>query len=90
MARLTDHDVRDAEHALRMELALVVGRYVRRMTEMGKAYIQEAIEEAAKEGKIIDGSTVGREAAARAALDYFGGLAGKPTAVIEGSAAPTD
>lgn len=84
MARLTDHDVRDAEHALRTELALLVGRYVRRMAEMGKAYIQEEIEQAGKEGRLVDGTAIGRSAAERAAFDYFGGLAGKPQAAIEG------
>lgn len=83
MARLTDHDVRDAEHALRTELALLVGRYVRRMAEMGKAYIQEEIEQAGKEGRLVDGTAIGRSAAERASLDYFGGLAGKPRAAIE-------
>lgn len=76
MARLSDHDIRDAEHALRMELALVVSRYTRRMTELGKAKIQEAIEQAVKDGREIDGTAIGRAAAAEAASDYFGGLAG--------------
>jgi len=77
MARLTDHDLRDAEDAARMELGLVVKRYTRRMHELGKAYIQEAIEEAAKEGAYINGTQIGREAARRAAIPYFGGLAGE-------------
>lgn len=83
MARLTDHDIRDAEHALRMELTLVVARYTRRMVEMGKAYIQEEIETANKEGRSVDGTAVGRAAAEQAAADYFGGLAGKPYAALE-------
>lgn len=83
MARLTDHDVRDAEHALRMELTLVVARYTRRMAEMGKAYIQEEIETANKEGRSVDGTAVGRAAAKRAALPYFGDLAGADRPVIE-------
>lgn len=76
MARLTDHDLRDAEHALRAELALIAGRYARRMLEMGKAHIQEAIEEAQKGGIDVDGTSIGRAAASRAAAPYFGGLAG--------------
>ena len=87
MARLTDHDIRDAEHALRMELTLVVARYVRRMTEMGKAYIQEEIETANKMGVGVDGTAIGRSAAERAAADYFGGLAGKPQSALEGGTA---
>ncbi len=87
MARLTDHDIRDAEHALRMELTLVVARYTRRMAEMGKAYIQEEIEKANKEGRSVDGTEVGRAAAERAAADYFGGLAGRPQQALESGVA---
>ena len=88
MARLTDHDVRDAEDALRKELSLIVGRYMRRMLEMGKAHIQEALETAAKEGTNVEGTTLGRDAAARAAFPYFGGLAGSQHEVVVGSTAP--
>ena len=77
MARLSDHDVRDAEHALRAEIALIVGQYVRRMAEMGKAHIQEAIEEAVREEAHVNGTEIGRAAARRAAAAYFGGLAGE-------------
>jgi len=87
MARLTDHDIRDAEHALRMELTLVVARYTRRMVEMGKAYIQEEIETASKEKRSVDGTEIGRAAAERAARDYFGGLAGRPQHAIDSPAA---
>ena len=92
MARLSDHDVRDAEHALRAEIALLTGRYVRRLLEAGKADIQKQIEQAAKEGLEIDGTYIGRTAAANAAADYFGGLAGAaPQAAIEGTASkPSD
>lgn len=87
MARLTDHDVRDAEDALRAEIRLVVNRYIRRMTEVGKAYIQSEIEEAEKEESVVDGTSIGRSAASRATADYFGGLAGvAPQAAIEGAA----
>ena len=91
MARLSDHDLRDAEHALRVELTLVVARYTRRMTEIGKAYIQEAIEQANKDGSLVNGTSIGREAASRAASSYFGGLAGAaPQQVIESKADPAD
>ena len=87
MARLSDHDIRDAEHALRMEITLLVSRYTRRLVEQGKAKIQEAVELAAKEEREIDGTAIGRAAAAEAARDYFGGLAGvSPQTAIEGSA----
>lgn len=88
MARLTDHDVRDAEHALRTEIALCVGRYTRRMLEMGKAYIQEELETANKEGTSVDGTAVGRAAAQRAAFPYFGNIAGPGQPVIESGDAP--
>ena len=87
MARLSDHDVRDAEHALRAEIALIVGRYTRRMLEMGKAHIQEAIE---SEKGDVDGTAIGRTAAQRAAFPYFGDLAGASAfpALVEGT--PSD
>ena len=91
MARLSDHDVRDAEHALRAEIALLVGRYVRRLLEAGKGEIQVLLEEAAKEGYEIDGTQVGRTAAQNAARFYFGGLAGEtPRPAIEGTAANSE
>jgi len=88
MARLTDHDVRDAEHALRTEIALLVGQYTRRMGELGKAHVQEAIEEASRNGDHINGTAIGREAARRAAHAYFGGLAGEVYDTLD--AAPED
>jgi len=89
MARLSDHDVRDAEHALRTEIALIVGQYARRMLEAGKAHIQTALEEASKtEGAEVDGVAIGRTAAARAAAPYFGGLAGQLPKVVESQEAP--
>lgn len=88
MARLSDHDVRDAEHALRAEIALIVGRYVRRMSELGKAYIQEAIEDAVREEAYVNGTAIGRAAARRAAGGYFHGLAGEIHEPVEGEAHP--
>lgn len=86
MARLSDHTVRDAEHALRTEIALILGQYARRMLEMGKAHIQEAIESAGEED--VNGTAIGRAAAQRAAAPYFGGLAGEIPEVVEGKPAP--
>lgn len=72
MARLTDHDVRDAEHAARLACSEVLGKYQRRIAEMSKALIQEAIERAAEEGNDdIDGAAIGREAAHAAIAPYF-------------------
>jgi hypothetical protein len=61
------------------------------MNEMGKAYLQEALEEAEKgETKYVDGTAVGRAAADRAARAYFPGLAGAPHQIVEGSTAPAE
>jgi hypothetical protein len=87
MARLTDHDTRDAEDALRKELSLIFGRYVRRMLSEGKAHIVEGIAEASKEEGEIDGIAIGRAAAARVTAKYF--AVAKPKAAIEASAATT-
>ena len=71
MARLNDQDTRDAEHALRAEIALHLARYARRMLAQGKAYITEDIAKAAKEGGEVDGLTIGRAAAAKVRAEYF-------------------
>lgn len=80
MARLSDHTLRDAEHALRTEITLILGQYGRRMLEMGKAHIQESIESAEED---VNGTAIGRAAAQRAAAPYFGGLAGDIPTVVE-------
>lgn len=85
MARLTDHDVRDAEHALRMEVSLLLGAYSRRLLEIGKAHIQEALEAAALNEEAVNGTVIGRDAAERAAKSYFVGLAGAEYPAIEGN-----
>ena len=71
MARLTDHDRRDAEHALRAEIALIQGRYTRRLYEAGKARIEEEFNRLLKEGRDIDGLTTGRAAAQAVASQFF-------------------
>ena len=87
MARLTDHDQRDAEHVLRAETTLILARYARRMLANGKAYITEAIAEAIKEGRDIDGIAIGRAAAERVKAEYFA-PPGRPEAAIEATATP--
>lgn len=90
MARLSDHDVRDAEHALRAEIALIVGRYTRRMLEAGKAVIQTELEnESKKERSHVDGTAIGRAAAERAAFEYFGGRAGTEHPTLDSGVDPT-
>jgi hypothetical protein len=87
MARLSDHDFRDAQASLNAEIRLLIGQYVRRMAETGKAYIQEELELAEKEEVDVNGTAIGRAAAEKAARDWFNGygLAGsQPHAAIEG------
>lgn len=85
MAALSDHDRRDAEHAARAEVAILVQKYVRRMTELTKAYIKEDLDEAARHSRSVDGTALGRAAAARATAHYFGiDAAAEPRAAIEG------
>ena len=90
MAALSDHDRRDAEHAARAEIAVLVQKYVRRMTEITKAYIKEELDEAARLGRPVDGTALGRAAAARAAGAYFGAIDAQPRPAIEGRADPGD
>lgn len=87
MAALSDHDRRDAEHALRAETAILIQKYVRRVVDVGKAYIKEELDEAAREGRAVDGTSVGRAAAVRAAAAYFGAIEAHAQPAIEGTAA---
>ena len=82
MARLSDHDQRDAEHRARMEVRLAFARYIRRMDDKAKAYITEAISQANKEtGGNVDGVTIGAAAAQRVIAEFLG--AGKPQSAID-------
>jgi hypothetical protein len=85
MARLSDHDLRDAEDAIRKEVSLVMGQYSRRILEMAKAYAQEGIESAIQDEEEINGVAIGRAAAKRALSPYFGGLAGHVHEIIDGA-----
>jgi hypothetical protein len=53
------------------------------MAELGKAHIQEAVEEAVREEAYVNGTEIGRSAARRAAAAYFGGLAGELIEPVE-------
>jgi hypothetical protein len=90
LAALSDHDRRDAEHALRAEFAILVQKYVRRGIDIGKAYVKEELDAAAREGRSVDGTAIGRAAAARAQAHYFGLAAQDAQPAIEGSASHTD
>jgi hypothetical protein len=88
MARLTDHDQRDAEHALRSEIGLALAQYSRRMLAKGKATITEEIAQASKEGKEnLNGITIGKAAAKEVIAEYF--AVSKPQAAIDVAATAT-
>lgn len=70
MPALSDHVRRDAGHASRTLIRIRVMQYVRRMDDEAKSDIEKAIAEATREGRAIDGSKVGAEAANRALAAY--------------------
>jgi hypothetical protein len=83
MAALPDHYRRDAEHAARTEISVVLGKFQRRMNEASKAIIANT---AADDGTVIDfdsGTEAGRKAAAKAIAEYLfdnpGQVADRPT-----------
>ncbi len=71
MSAKTDHIRRDAEHAARMEITLVLDQYKRRMYESAKAHIAGEI--TSLEGGTVDGLRLGREAASAGAGEWLGG-----------------
>ena len=81
MPHLSDHTRRDAEHAARSMVRVEVSRYVRRIDELAKTHIAEAIEEAQAKGDAVDGTELGKVAADRAIRTYIG--AGEPQPAIE-------
>lgn len=68
----TDHNRRDAFAAAYAEIQLMLGKYRRRFFEAAKADIEQAIEHAALTGEDIDGTAIGRTAAAAAIAQYLG------------------
>lgn len=84
MPSLSDHTRRDALHAARSHVRIETQRYVRRMDELARSYVNEAIEEATNDGNPIDGTTLGQDAATRAIRAYIG--IGEPRAAIESEA----
>jgi hypothetical protein len=89
LAALSDHDRRDAEHVARMEVAILLQRYRRRLDEAAKLYVGEKLDEGARDGRAIDPVELGRAAAAHAIAPYFG-IDSAPRAAIEASADPAD
>ena len=70
MPSVSDHVRRDAGHASRTLIRIRVMQYVRRMDDEAKSDIDQAIAEATREGRAIDGSKIGAEAANRALASY--------------------
>lgn len=68
MPARTDHDRRDAQHAARAEIAVAMGRYVRRLTEEAYAHIEQ--EATDHDGRPVDWSQVGKASAAKALSAY--------------------
>lgn len=82
MPARTDHDRRDAQHAVRATVAMEIGRYVRRIVEEAYAHIeQEATEH---DGRDVDWSAVGIASAHRALSAY--GITVGPSRAIDGEA----
>lgn len=71
MSRVSDHIRRDAEHAARAEISVVLSKYQRRFYEASKAHLATALANA-QPGEEIDGTELGREAARAAIAGYLG------------------
>lgn len=79
MPARTDHDRRDAQHAVRATVSMELGRYVRRIVEEAYAHIeQEATEH---DDRDVDWSAVGIAAAHRALASY--GITVGPSRAID-------
>lgn len=72
MPATTDHNRRDAFAAAYAEIQLELGRYRRRFFEAAKADIDTELARAADTGRNIDGTAIGRQAAAAAIARYLG------------------
>lgn len=70
MPAVSDHVRRDAGHAARSLIRIRAMQYIRRMDDEAKSDIEKAIAEATREGRAIDGSKIGAEAANRALSAY--------------------
>jgi hypothetical protein len=92
VSRVSDHVRRDAEHAARAEISILLSKYQRRLYEEAKTNIAAAIT-AAEPGREIDGTEIGREAVLAAATGYLGAtnpraaidVAGDHADIVEGS-----
>jgi hypothetical protein len=71
MARVSDHEMRDAEHQLRCAISLEVQRYVRRMYEKGRACIIQAADDVNRNGGLVDGVKIGKAVGEQIVREYF-------------------
>lgn len=79
MSAHSDHDRRDAEHAARSDIRVVIARYTRRLDELAKANIKAELERY-DAGTVADWTEIGRDAAARAIASY---ISTNPQAAID-------
>lgn len=70
MPSQSDHVRRDAGHAARYLIRIRISQYLRRLDDEAKSYIEQAIADATREGKLVDGSVVGALAANNALSSY--------------------
>lgn len=82
MPSVSDHIRRDAEHAARSDIRVVMMKYVRRLDEKAKAAIADAIANA-EPGAELNGTDIGRDAAAQAVADLIGS---EPYDAVDGTA----
>lgn len=93
MPATTDHNRRDGMAAAYAEIQLELGKHRRRLFEAAKAHIDTKLARAADTGEPIDGTALGREAAAAALNFYLGpdgddAIEGAPAAAGEIEPAP--
>lgn len=86
MPSQSDHVRRDAQHAARSLIRIRIAQYLRRLDELAKGEIQQAIEEATAKGELVDGAALGALAANRALGTY--GIESVKEAIESESSAP--
>ena len=83
MPATSDHIRRDALHAARSEVRILVSKYIRRLDEEAKAFIESELARA--DGGTVDGTELGRSAAEAAIRNYLGD--GEPREALDHPAA---
>lgn len=83
-----DHRKLDAYHRARMEIAVALERFKRRIYDEAKTAIDADIQKRLVNGEDFDGSELGREATLRVIAGYVG--EGEPQGAIEAGAASNE